>query len=188
MVESFFALFAFGALGFWVLCAAAVGFCLWFGDNEWGVATGVLVVVAVLVMWFGYGIDPFAYIVANPLRTVGFIAGYLVVGMIWVAVRWSFFTQDLMDKLRPKIDAFKKGNPGVTQQDVHEYLLRNHPVLYPPQAVENKARIMFWAGYWPVSMAGWLTHRPLYYVSRFIYNRMSGLLNWLSERIIKANL
>lgn len=64
MMESFFALFAFGALGFWLLCAVALGICFWFGDNEWGIATGVLVLIAILVMWFGYGIDPFAYVVA----------------------------------------------------------------------------------------------------------------------------
>lgn len=93
-----------------------------------------------------------------------------------------------MDSLRPKIDAFKKENPHTSQQDVHEYLVRVASRSYPPQALENKARIMFWAGYWPVSMAGWLAHRPLFYVSRFIYNRMTGLLNWISDRIIKANL
>jgi hypothetical protein len=182
-----FAFFAAG-FGFWLLWAAIVCGLVWFAEEEWGVWTTGLAIGAAAIAVFGFGMNPLQWIGANPwYYTPGVIAAYLLGGVVWLAIRWAFLVQGVMDKKADQIAEYKASNPEWKQDDLIGYL-KTRDYSFPPRHRDHVSSIIFWVGYWPFSAVGTLARKPLYYISRFIYNRMSGFLNNVTGWIVKANL
>ncbi len=127
------------------------------------------------------------------------IGGYAGIGVVWAVLRWSFWVGDLMYYHRVRIQSFKTVNkvtviaPGSDlEAKLFQNLSDNTPMRWggkvPPDVYDNKTRICFWIGYWPFSAAWTLIHNPFERIGRFLYNRITGLLRWVTTQIVQRSI
>lgn len=158
---------------FAVICA--------FAEKGFLATLGVGAAVAGLA-YFG-GVDLIAYAAEHPVQiAVGFFA-YFAIGALWSVARWYFEAGNgarIYKEYKERelsnygVDALEKLDPAQMAEYRHD-AAREMCYILPLQASRNKARIMFWMGWWPVSAAGYVLDEPVKRLMNAIYARFSGL-------------
>jgi len=158
------------------LCSLGIALWLWnFGGCIWG------------------------YISVNPLNTLGFIVGYVVLGIIWSIVRWNehvkgvfrqfnnikkdFLTKyDLKwpldgDNLKNFIRILNKDSKTFYENMTIEEISKS----LTPKASEKATVITAWISYWPVSLLGTLLNNPFKRFFQWIYSLVSGIYDKITS-------
>jgi len=173
----------FGTLWFWVAIAIFTIAMLALIEYEKPFSAFLVIAVTLSMFEFGAGYDLFAWVVSNPLLTVEFIVGYIVLGIMWSIAKWFFFVLNARDRYSAKRQQWLKDLK--LGETLEQYIIRARPSAYdqfPPSPVANRDRIILWMAYWPFSALWTLINDPLKRIWRFTFNRITAFLTWISNR------
>jgi hypothetical protein len=183
-------IFVIGSLWFWVAVVVFIIVEAILVEQEWGWWSFVTAAAFVgLLHWKG-DLALFSWIAANPLMFAGILAWYVLVGCIWGVAKWTFHVKDSAFEYKETRRKFLQSN-GIKDVNLNtrvpeelkiEWDQSSRYGRYRPQASDNKALIMMWMGYWPWSMSWSLLRDPF----KWIYNRLAGRLERISEEIYRA--
>ena len=158
------------------LCSLGIALWLWnFGGSIWG------------------------YISVNPLNTLGFIVGYIVIGIIWSIVRWNEHVKGVFRKFNTIKKDFLSENglqwplDGEQRKGFIKILNENGFSLYEnmtieemskkltPKASEKATIITSWLMFWPVSLMGTLLNNPFKRFFMWVYSVISGIYDKITN-------
>ena len=164
-----------------------------------GTATTAFSLAIALLIW-NYGGIAWAFMTANILVTVLFIVGYLICGVVWSFLKWNEFVKSVYRKFKATNDKFGSiknpndivnlcerlrlvgisvyGNDVKTISDIASKIM--------PKGLDNKASIVAWISYWPLSLLGTLLNNPFRRLFEYTYSLVSGLYDKISANH-KAN-
>ena len=199
-----FELFMVGTFWFWALIVVEIVLLFMFVEYENGMgATISLVAFAAALQWCG-DVDLIGYVFANPIKLGAVIAAYFLLGAIWGTAKWWIFARDRLEEYQELKDEFLRNKglePGQTVPSQHraewkEKLERNRShgnygrtLADTPRVRDNKARILRWMSFWPVSMLWSFLDDFIKRVFKTIYYRIANLLQRISDNMYaKANV
>lgn len=178
----------FGTLWFWILFAVATILIIFFlekalNDEYHDTGGGVpstIIILSCITLYYFFGskqdvYDFLAYMRDYPWFTLGRIVAYVGIGIIWSIFKWYFFLQNKKYHLTKKIEDL--GGVDLTTHEISESDI--------PQAKRNKARIISWMSYWPFSMIWTLINEPVKKMFRFIYTKIEGIFQKMSDSAFK---
>jgi hypothetical protein len=164
-----------------------------------GTATTAFSLAIALLIW-NYGGIAWTFMTANILVTVLFIVGYLICGVIWSFLKWNEFVKSVYRKFKTvanKVDELKAPNYivnlceklrlvgiSVYSSDVKTTSDIANKIM--PKGLDNKASIVAWISYWPLSLLGTLLNNPFRRLFEYTYSLVSGLYDKISANH-KAN-
>lgn len=188
----FFEFFIFWGVWWWLLVAAVIVVDILFLEYDNGTgATFSLAAFAALMFFFGDW-NPFPWMAANPLWTIGSILGYFVAGSVWSIVKWYFHCLNVRDKYDEIKDAFfeehKITDGKVSSQLKSEWKERLRYSEFSggsiaPVARKHKSTILMWMTHWPFSAVWTLLNDPIRRIFMSIYARLTGTLQKISDRL-----
>jgi protein-S-isoprenylcysteine O-methyltransferase Ste14 len=149
---------------------------------------------------------------SHPTNVVATAVGYLVFGILWAFTKWYMLinkTKTEFTTFRDKYLTKNNLNPGYfstapkTQEDelTHDayvmaivrqfgYTGYHAPITVQeaikcirPMASRHKLSIMFWIGYWPFSVIWFLISDLVREFAEFVYNKVAGTFQRLSDRM-----
>ena len=198
-----FELFVVGTFWFWALVAVEIVLLFMFVEYENGVGATISVLIfGAALQWFG-DVDIIGYILSNPLRLLAVVASYFLLGAIWGTAKWWIHVRDRLEEYEELRDEYlrSKGLPPGTnvpaqfRREWKEKLERNRSyrdsrtLADVPRARDNKARIMRWMSFWPVSLLWSFLDDFVKRVFRSIYYRIANMLQRIADNIFaKANV
>ena len=164
-----------------------------------GTATTAFSLAIALLIW-NYGTIVWGLMTANILVTVLFIVGYLICGVIWSFLKWNEFVKSVYRKFKTvvnKVGELKSPNDivnlceklrlvgiSVYGSDVKTTSDIANKIM--PKGLDNKASIVAWISYWPLSLLGTLLNNPFRRLFEYTYSLVSGLYDKISANH-KAN-
>lgn len=164
-----------------------------------GTATTAFSLAIALLIW-NYGTIVWGLMTANILVTVLFIVGYLICGVIWSFLKWNEFVKSVYRKFKTvvnKVGELKAPNDivnlceklrlvgiSVYSSDVKTTSDIANKIM--PKGLDNKASIVAWISYWPLSLLGTLLNNPFRRLFEYTYSLVSGLYDKISANH-KAN-
>lgn len=173
--------FLIGTLWFWILFGVASCLIIFFLEDALrynrdigGGTKSTLVILGALTLYYFLGsrqdvIDLFTFVKDHPFLTLGRIGIYIGVGVVWSFFKWYFYLTNVKEKL-----LYKYNND---LSKVYDYEI--------PVASSNKSRIITWMSYWPFSALWTLINEPFKKTFKFIYSKIEGIFQAMSDRIFK---
>ena len=173
-------LFLVGSFWFWVICAVETAWLLRALHDESGWGIGMSLLGLGVVLWLFGDFNVFAWAWVNPIFMLECVGAYFVLGVVWSLSKWKMLCVDIRTILKEaKID-FKNEHkikedtiPPSLREKWTDYLSRRDwsstsgyrwrgPIKsiedIIPKAREHKATILYWLGYWPLSMLWFFFH------------------------------
>jgi hypothetical protein len=168
-------------------------------NEEEGWASGIVSFVLALLLW-NYGKDLWAFVSTNIATTVYFSLGYVILGMGWSILKWNEFVKKKVAEFKKLRTQYMDTNEKFKESDsIHlkslcDYL-RNHGfkvwgsdvksmkeivVKIMPSGTDNKASIIAWISYWPLSLTATLLNNPFRRLWLYIYSLCSGVYDKIS--------
>lgn len=188
--------FLIGGFWFWTLIVCAfivLVLCVEFEAPF--KALGTIIVTTGLLVLFG-NFDPFGWIAANPLHTVGLVAGYFLSGTLWSLVKWWLFVGRRKEAYEDmKLEWFRsEGIKGVTvvpedrRGDWASYVSqwRRQKEAQIPQAMDYKGLIMTWMAYWPWSVFWSAFDDVIRKIFATIYAELASTFQRISNRMFSS--
>lgn len=208
MFEAFLLFFAFGTFWFWALSAAVFVAVLAFSENEHNIVP-VFIIAAFAYIMNANG--SFA-IFSDPFALLGWVAMYFGIGAGWSVLKWFSYLHKRGDEFaKYKLTYIKKHNVSIKdkigdyrvelEEDVgaeipypisvkfRDYLESSGYVGYGkdkdivPDWRNNKERMTTWILYWPTSALWTLLNDPLVRLAKWIYQRLGGIYDGLTQRV-----
>lgn len=159
-----------GGVLFWLILALFGVLFLASAAADSGRFAGLVTVALFIVLYFGAGIDIPGWLSSHPWTTTAGVLAYLPLGVGWSYFRWQIHVEDCLRALLSRREEWFKsrlrskgygvshyseivaqyrehGLPDDARQDWENYVDEAGP-----KAIQNKDRICFWIGYWPVSV------------------------------------
>lgn len=192
-------LFLIGTFWFWALIAVEFFWllaCL-HQENGWGIGLSLLGLGAIL--WLFGDFNVFAWIWTNPILMLECAAGYLLIGVGWSLSRWKMFCVDVREVLQETRSEFLRDKKITEITDEHrdDWRDRLRNATWPhtqkswrsidsiddiiPQAGEHKGTIMYWMGYWPLSMLWFFLHDMIERFFTAIYRKLKRLFQSIAQ-------
>jgi hypothetical protein len=157
----------FGTFWFWAIFVVAFILMLIATEKGSGFgATSTLLVTIALLFFLGNKVPLgtfFSYSASHAWQFVGFVLMYLICGVGWAVLKWYF----LLIKIKDKYIEEKRRN------------------VVPPEVGIYKSQILVWMFYWPFSSIWTLMDVPVKRFYHFIYKRISGILQNMSNKIFQ---
>jgi hypothetical protein len=179
--------------------------------NKEGVASTFFSLATALVIW-SYGSEIWELITQNILTTVYFSVGYVILGLIWSFLKWNQKVAKifkLFSSLKAKfikengeITASTKDKIGTRQKfyNTLSYKFKyssGHSIssfddskdldyvieTITPKGIDNKAKIVSWISYWPLSLIGTLLNDPFRRFFEWVYESVSGVYDKITKRL-----
>lgn len=159
MIETLFAAFAVGTIGFWALMIVTSILFIALIENEHYALEAVILTLLAIAYW-------------KPLTTLDWqmvavgIAIYMVVGAPWSAWRWKKY-------VKAKIKEYTLSDG--TVQESNMCYIKLHTKVY-----SNKSRIIAWMVYWPWSMF-WNILGDFF---TMVYDSMAGIYQKITDNAL----
>ncbi len=190
----FWPVLAIAALGWWLLLPLAF-FALFilyliegFDKPRFGLSFFLLLLLAIGLVGFT-DLGVWAWVKANPLSLVYGVLGFIGTGVLWTFPRWGFFF------VPERAEDYARRRESLQAEYASWARDRSNPLTYaewlrrpgsgynfPPQALENKARITGWMAYWPLDLLYCVFHKMLKRIWNYAYEKFSGIYNALANR------
>jgi len=162
----------------------------------------------VLLFWHYWG-GIWGWVSINPGDTLMFIGGYIVAGIIWALIKWKSYISESARNFKAVKEDFisKYKDIGSNWALWIETLNKNkskfkvgkwdyvsfHTTDEPEDVVKSltinannkKSLIVSWIAYWPMSIAATLLNDPIRRFMSFIYDRISGIFQRMSNSSTK---
>jgi len=187
----------------WILIAAIIAISILVEIEERGWATTIFCISMALVLW-KYWDDVFSWISQNPTGTLLFILFYTLSGIIWSIIKWKSYISkyarafqivkenfikkhgEIASKWNKWIDWLREhkeeltpgGYIGFAEIDSPEDIAKRLTI----SSNSNKGLIVSWIAYWPMSIASTLLNDPFRRFMNWIYDRISGVFQRMSEK------
>lgn len=158
------------ALAFFILVATV--------EHEQGVASIVVLAIAVLVLELTGATALAAWVVANPVAVVGYAFLYFIAGGAWSLLKWWLFVRRQADRIKEKFDLWVKHNP---DQPKSEFYASSYN---PANLGENKDRIMLWMMWWVPSLFWAIASDLIIGIWNRVYDLMAGGFRAIMQRIV----
>lgn len=140
----------------------------------------------------------------NFVITLSCLLGYFPAGSIWMIFKWLLFLHKFNDARKEALEAFHDnqesaklraatgnsyhGDEALLQKTDREALAgqfyKTTSLLKAPRFRDYKAKLAGWVCFWVFSVVGTLVHDIARRISLWIVNRFSGLLQWMSNKIV----
>lgn len=165
--------------------------------ENFGWATVTLIATVVGLQFF-HVVDVLHYVMHHALETLLYVAGYLVVGIVWSFIKWFSFLMQFRDKYREAKDDFCKDNglkpeaiPENMEKQLRDYVsrrsysheFRGNVMGDKPRAANNKSRIVSWMSLWPFSIIGTLLNDPIKRLFKLLFNTFKNLYQKMADRV-----
>lgn len=198
--------FAVGGTFFWCLTAAVLIVITACVDRDNGKGATFVAALFAAICYLFADFNPFAWLAQNLATVAALGLVYVGTGAAWALGKWWFFVK----AARRRFDAFvadwlRKRDlaaipPAMTPPSTEPGPRAEGHVPYsgsldelrsdarrslgktPPQAGENKGRIMLWMTYWPVSAVWTLVDDPVRRLFLAIWEWLSGTFQRISDR------
>src|SRR3989344_1109260 len=196
-----FSIFVFGTFWFWALVVAETILLFFFlndDDKFIGNATLSLIIFLLVLQFFG-DVKIFSYALENPLKSLFYLFGYVVVGVLWSFGKWWFYLMEEKRRYDTAKNAFLKDYKikddviipvalkEKWKQATKEGGYYNNGQIYQfklnPQAKEYKGKIITWMCYWPWSMVWTLINDPIKKLFKNIYNWLQNSYQRVSDYV-----
>ena len=168
-------------------------------NEEEGWASGILSFVLALLLW-NYGKDIWFFVSTNIATTIYFSLGYIILGMGWSILKWNEFVKKKVNLFKTKRAEYLDQNKNFNEEDsIHLHNLCDKLRVYGfkvwgsqvknmkdivvqimPNGTDNKASIIAWISYWPLSLTATLLNNPFRKLWLYIYSLCSGLYDKIS--------
>lgn len=202
MIETLAALFAIGTWGFLGVLAAFVIALIVFAEED-GVKATVTLVLGALFLQFIAKFDLLTLIREQPFTLLFYIGLYIVIGLVWSVVKWSFYVKAqrrIYDRLRKKFCAESGITGEFTLEQKGSWYLHLRENYRPnkgstfkhysssdstaviPDVTENKAAIIRWMTYWPFSLLFTLLNDPVRRLFEWVYENIGTFLQAMAVR------
>lgn len=186
-----------GALSFpiWAVIIISLAVIIFGVEQERYSFSAISLILAVaLIIWLtGTPIkEAWGYLTTHPEKIFNAILIYAVVGILYGVVKWFLYLLRVRDALvdfRKNYDV--KGKLSEKQTSEAQSWLRrevrgfDYNETIPPQARKNKGRILYWMIWWPFSLPWTIINEPVKRFFEFIYRRIAGWLQAMSDRLFK---
>lgn len=185
----------------WILIASVIAISIFVELEEGSWATTIFSISIALLLWKYWG-EVFGWISQNPLSTLLFIAFYTISGIIWAIIKWKSYISRHARKILAVKEEFVRVNGDISKNWVLwvKYLNNEFRGVYlqesdEPEDVYKKMAIsasdksgviISWITYWPMSIASTLLNDPVRRFMTWIYERVSGLFQRMSENSTKS--
>jgi hypothetical protein len=143
------------------------------------------VMVLGLSCFFGWRFNFLALVHQRPMMLWKFVASYVVIGVIWMFVKWVVLVRRHRGQAEKILLAYKERHfiKNMAESDVHAAFEYDRHLEKPPKAGHNKGKLVSWAYLWPFSIVGTIVGDWLKEVFIWIYARLGGILDWVSSRV-----
>jgi hypothetical protein len=174
--------------------------------EEEGWATTAVSIALALLLW-NYGPDLWSFVKNDVGTTLLFVLGYLVAGVVWSFLKWSEFVKrkiELFKKVRAQVIVTRPEFSETKDKDRHylcdrlrangfkniwssdsksmgEIILKITPI-----GSENKAAIVAWISYWPLSLLATLLNNPFRRLFEYVYSLVADSYDKISQRHFKS--
>lgn len=164
-MASFLALFIIGSLWWYVVSA---GFFIWaiiLTEKESLTWTFISLVLYLSFLSFIGGINVFNFLFFHPIKTLLYVLGYFLIGVIWSFIKWWVKVNKAAQKYKETWEAFikdyKPRNSTVPkehqnyinrQKQEWESQISGRRDITKPIASQYKEKISVWIIYWPFSL------------------------------------
>ena len=207
------ALFVLGSPFWWLLLFAGSCFLIRLIESEeFAGAFAVVCGWALLVTFFGSGVEQLKWVSVNPGHFISIIGAYIAVGAVWGIIKWYLYVCKKLDEyeslkyewLKDKgvdsktipdslkiawLDYLVKNSKYVTKKKVYDETTKTwteKPIVQvQPRAWLNKSRITSWMAYWPWSMFWTLLADVLRQVFEKIQKLLGNLMDSISNMVFK---
>lgn len=155
-------------------------------EAESGVwAVMLLIASTFIISWLGQT-NPFAYIKAHPIGILECLLIYLAVGALWSIVKWALHVHTKVAEYKDaKADYMRRNNlTELTPEDANKLLA--YAKATPPNARDNKSRIIRWMTYWPFSIIGSIFNDVIKKIYRHIYELLQSTYQRISDKIFSS--
>lgn len=173
--------------------------------EEEGWATTAVSIALALLLW-NYGHDLWSFVKEDYGTTLLFVLGYLVVGVVWSFLKWNEFVKrkvSIYKKVRAELivkrpDFDENSNKSVEMlcQKLRENGISvwSHDVKtmaelklkIMPIGSENKASIIAWISYWPLSLLATLLNNPFRRLFEYVYSLVATAYDKISQKHFKS--
>jgi hypothetical protein len=173
--------------------------------EEEGWATTAVSIALALLLW-NYGHDLWSFVKEDYGTTLLFVLGYLVVGVVWSFLKWNEFVKrkiNIYKKVRAELivkrpDFDENSNKSVEMlcQKLREngisvwgYDVKTMAELklkIMPIGSENKASIIAWISYWPLSLLATLLNNPFRRLFEYVYSLVANAYDKISQKHFKS--
>lgn len=174
--------------------------------NKEGVASTFFSLATALVIW-SYGPEIWDLITQNILPTVYFSVGYIILGLIWSFLKWNQKVGNIFRTFSQLKTKFIEKHGEITPANRKKFYktleykfwysdssskISSFNDDYPvekiieeitPKGVENKAKIVSWISYWPLSLIGTLLNDPFRRFFEWVYESVSGIYDKITKRL-----
>jgi len=172
-----------------------------------GWATTFFSAAIALLLWH-FWTDIWGWISMNPTDTFIFTGGYIAAGVIWALIKWKSYISVSSRHFKMLGETFKKEvgqiganwrrwidtlNKNYRQLRVKSYVTfneRDEPediiTKLTISAKDKKSTIVAWIAYWPMSIAATLLNDPIRRFFSWIYDRISGVFQRMSNNSTKG--
>ncbi len=191
----FFEFFVLFGMWWWILFALFIMADIFFleHDNGFG-ATSIVIAFLVTIFFFGDW-NPFPLMMADPLLAVELVLGYFIFGAVWAVVKWYFHGLNERDEYRVIKQRFFS-NEGIAGDKIPQDLISKWENLVerrfskgvPPDWMQSKATMTMWMSHWPFSLVWTVLNDPIRRIFMFIYSRLGGIMQWITDRQFKNEL
>ena len=180
-------LFLVDSFWFWAILVVESGWLIRCLYEESGAGIGGSLGGLSVILWLFGDFNVFYWIWDNPVFLLECFCAYLVIGAIWSIIRFKLLCTDARDLLEDTKQKFKDAHKitGAIPDNVREewrnfaghrdwpgnrYLncIRSIEDVIPKPR-ENKATIMYWMAYWPLSMLWFFFHDMIERIDRLEY-------------------
>ena len=131
------------------------------------------------------GVDPFLWIVANPVLTMLLVAGYLLAGALWARMKFSLWLMDEAKSMREAYESYRRSTPH-TDASLENFKKSLAARTWSP--ARNKGRIMAWMAWWVPSVFWTLTHDFFQKIWRWAYDLMLKSLERATNSALDRHL
>lgn len=138
--------------------------------------------------------DIIGFVTTNPLQAGLFALAYVVAGILWSFIKWFSYLINYRDKLRENKTRFLKmrnlavdATASIPQELVQEFK-RSGYYTTKPIATDNKARIMSWMAFFPLSIIGTLLNDPIRRVFEFCFKHFKLSYQRMADHVFRNDL
>jgi len=140
----------------------------------------VILILFSLAIQFFTTTDLIGYITHNPIDIIIGSVVYLLIGVVYVWIKWYSFVHAAARKYRDWM--IENSSSYTSIESSNSAAARSLGYKFLPLKVSNYKQLIFgWMFYWPLSAAWTLLNDPIARLFNFIYHRIAGSLQKISD-------
>lgn len=165
-------------------------------NNKEGLATTFFSLSIALLGWT-YSSEILAFVSENIASTIYFSIAYVILGLVWSFIRWNEKVKGIFKSFSRLKEKFVEKNGEITKENRKDFYNTLGGTFWysdysgkhrfdgdynidkvvkeiTPKGIDNKALIVSWISYWPLSLIGTLLNNPFRRFFEWIYESVSG--------------